>query len=37
MYSEIKEDYDEMVDEIFDDFLLLPNPRDTDTEDEDGI
>lgn len=36
-YSEIKEDYDEMVEEISDDFLLFPNPRDTDAEDEDGI
>ena len=36
-YSEIKEDYDEMVEEISDDFLFFPNPRDTDAEDEDGI
>lgn len=36
-YSEIKEDYDEMVEEILDDSLLFPNPRDTDAEDEDGI
>lgn len=36
-YSEVKEDYDEMVDELSDDFPLFPNPRDTDAEDEDGI
>lgn len=36
-YSEVKEDYDEMVDELSDDFPLFPNPRDTDAKDEDGI
>lgn len=36
-YSEIKEDYDEMVNEILDDSLFFPNPRDTDAEDEDRI
>ena len=36
-YEEVKEDYDEMVDELSDDSLLFPNSRDTDAEDEDGI
>lgn len=36
-YSDVKDEYNEMVDEISDDFLLFPNPRDTDAEDEDEI
>ena len=33
----IKEEYDRMVDELSDDYLMFPNGRDYDAEDEDGI
>lgn len=36
-YSDVKDEYDEMIDEILDDSLFFPNPRDTDAENEDGI
>ena len=36
-YSDVKDEYNEMIGEISDDSLLFPNPRDTDAEDEDGI
>lgn len=36
-YKAVKEDYDEMKKELSDDFLLFPNGRDYDAEDEDGI
>jgi hypothetical protein len=36
-YSDVKDEYKEMLDEISDDFTLFPNPRDTDAEDEDGV
>ena len=36
-YEEIKEEYDEMVDEFSDDSVMFPNGRDYDSEDEDGI
>ena len=35
-YEEIKEEYDEMIDE-YDDSDMFPNGRDYDAEDEDGI
>ena len=36
-YEEVKEEYDEMVDEFSDDSVMFPNRRDYDAEDEDGI
>lgn len=36
-YSDVKDEYKEMLDEISDDFTLFPNSRDTDAEDEDGV
>lgn len=36
-YEEVKEEYDEMVDEFSDDSVMFPNGRDCDAEDEDGI
>lgn len=36
-YEAIKEEYDRMVDELSDDYLMFPNGRDYDAEDEDGI
>ena len=36
-YSDVKDEYKEMLDELSDDFPLFPNPRDTDAEDEDGV
>lgn len=36
-YEEVKEEYDEMVDEFSDDSVMFPNGRDYDAEDEDGI
>ena len=35
-YDEIKEEYDTMIDEYFNDSDLFPNGRDYDAEDEDG-
>ena len=35
-YEEVKEEYDEMIDE-YDDSDMFPNGRDYDAEDEDGI
>lgn len=36
-YEEIKDDYDEMLDELSGESVWFPNPRDTDAEDEDSI
>ena len=36
-YEEVKEEYDEMVDEFSDDSVMFPNGRDYDAEDEEGI
>ena len=37
IYEEIKDDYDEMLDELSGESVWFPNPRDTDAEDEDSI
>lgn len=36
-YEEVKEEYDEMIEEFSDDSYMFPNGRDYDAEDEDGI
>lgn len=36
-YEEIKDDHDEMLDELSGESVWFPNPRDTDAEDEDSI
>ncbi|MCT4593197.1 MAG: hypothetical protein N4A57_02835 [Anaeromicrobium sp.] len=36
-YKELKSFYKEMKEEFSDDYLLFPNGRDRDAEDEDGI
>lgn len=36
-YEDVKEEYDEMIEEFSDDFTMFPNGRDYDSEDEEGI
>ena len=36
-YEDVKEEYEEMIEEISDDSEMFPNVRDYDAEDEDGI
>lgn len=36
-YEDAKEEYDEMIEELSDDFTMFPNGRDYDSEDEEGI
>ena len=36
-YEEVKEEYNEMIEEFSDDSDMFPNGRDYDVEDEDGI
>ena len=36
-YEDVKEEYEEMIEEISDDSDMFPNVRDYDAEDEDGI